>query len=94
MQSTNFIYCHDVFPTIGQSEWTLNTTQLYKHLEPPNAKWTPHTITTGAKDAVREHLTKEWERLKISKSKVNTLLKHIHQIAIKYLTNLVLNKKI
>jgi hypothetical protein len=51
------------------------------------------TITAGVKGAIHEHSINKLTKLKISKSNIKSLMKHIHQNAIKYLTYLVLNKR-
>ena len=51
------------------------------------------TITTGVRGAIHEQSIKDLEKLKTPKSEIQTLMKHLHQIAIKYLTYLILNKR-
>ena len=51
------------------------------------------TITTGLRGAVHEQPIKELENLKIPKREIKILMKQLHQIAIKYLTYLILNKR-
>jgi hypothetical protein len=50
------------------------------------------TITTGVRGAIHEQPFKDLGKLNIPKSKIKILMKHLHQIAIKYLTHLILNK--
>ena len=51
------------------------------------------TITTGVRGAIHEHAITKLANLKIPKSSIKTLMKDLHQNAIKYLTYLVLNKR-
>ena len=50
------------------------------------------TITAGVRGPIHEHSIDQLNKLKISKSIIKTLMKNLHQNAIKYLTYLVLNK--
>ena len=52
------------------------------------------TTITGVRGAIHKQPIKELEKLKIPKSKIKTLMKHLHQIGIIYLTYLILNKEI
>ena len=49
-------------------------------------------IAAGVRGVVHEHSINELANLKIPKSNITTLMKNIHQNAIKYLTYLVLNR--
>ena len=51
------------------------------------------TITAGVRGAIHEHSIDKLSNLKIPKNSIKTLMKNIHQNAIKYLTYLVLNKR-
>ena len=51
------------------------------------------TITIGIRGANYEQPIKDLERFKILETKIKSLMKQIHQIAIKYLTYLILNKR-
>ena len=49
-------------------------------------------ITVGVRGDIHEQSINKLTNLKISKSSIKTLIKNIHQNAIKYLTYLFLNK--
>ena len=49
-------------------------------------------IAAGVRGVVREHSVNELANLKNPKSNIKTLMKNVHQNAIKYLTYFVLNK--
>jgi hypothetical protein len=51
------------------------------------------TITAGVKGAIHEHSIEKLTKLKIPKHNIKSLMKKIHENAIKYLTYLVLNKR-
>jgi hypothetical protein len=51
------------------------------------------TITAGVKGAIHEHSIEKLTKLKIPKHHIKSLMKKIHENAIKYLTYLVLNKR-
>ena len=68
----------------------LNTTHSYKHLEQPASK---SAIKARVRGAIHEQPIKDLEKLKTPKNKIKTLMKQLHQIAIKYLTYLMLNKR-
>ena len=55
----------------------------------------PITITTCVRGSIHKQLLKELEKLKNTQNRdsLTTLMKHLHQIAIKYLTYLVLNTR-
>ena len=50
------------------------------------------TITVGVRGAIHEHSIEKLN-LKIPKTSVKTLMRNLHQNAIKYLTYLILNKR-
>ena len=47
----------------------------------------------GVRDIIHKHSLRGLKNLKIPLSKVKRLMKHIHQVVIKYLTYLILNKQ-
>ena len=51
------------------------------------------TITVGVRGDIHEQTMDKLSNLKIPKTSIKTLMKEIHQNAIKYLTYLVINKR-
>ena len=51
------------------------------------------TINAGVRGAIHEHSIDQLSKLKIPQSSIKTLVKDLHQNAIKHLTYLVLNKR-
>ena len=51
------------------------------------------TIIASVRGVIREQIIKELEQLYVPKNEVRALVKQLHQIVIKYLTYLILNKK-
>jgi hypothetical protein len=51
------------------------------------------TITAGVRGAIHGHSIEKLTKLKIPKHNIKSLMKKIHENAIKYLTYLVLNKR-
>jgi hypothetical protein len=58
-----------------------------------NKGWKTNPLTAGVRGAIHEYSIDQLKQLKIPKNSIKTLMKNIHQIAIKYLTYLVLNKR-
>ena len=94
VQFIEFTYCHDRF--LKQA-----VTQKHNKYDPltntiQNNGWTTNpliTITAGVRGAIHEHSIDKLKQLKIPNSSIKTLMKDIHQNAIKYPTYLVLNKR-
>lgn len=66
------------------------------HPKPQNKCWNDNplmTITVGVRGAILESPMQALKSLKIPPHKIKKLMKHIHQISMKYLTYLVLNKR-
>ena len=94
LQFIEFTYCHDKFPNTTQKEKTEKYNPLIQTLR--TAGWKVKgliTITTRVRGAIHERPIKELENLKIPKREIKILMKQLHQIAIKYLTYLILNKR-
>ena len=51
------------------------------------------TVTAGVRGAIHENSIEQLIKLKVPKTYTKTLMKNIHQNAIKYRTYLVLNKR-
>ena len=51
------------------------------------------TITAGVRGGIHEHSIEQLDKLELPKSSIKSLMKNIHQNAIKYLTYLILNKR-
>ena len=59
-----------------------------------DGKSTPlNTVTARVRGVIHERSIDQLNKLKIPKPSIKTLMKNIHQNAIKYLTYLILNKK-
>ena len=89
VQFIEFTYYHDRFPDQA-------LTHKHNKYEPLiNAIQTNPliTITAGVRWAIHEHSINKLAHLKIPKTTIKTLMKNIHQNAIKYFTYLVLNKR-
>jgi hypothetical protein len=95
VQFIKFTYCHDRSP-----EQAL----MYKHIKYDSLINTIHNnegkanpiiiiITVGGRGAVHKYSIDKLTRFKVPKTDIQTLMKCIHQNAIKYLTYLVLNKR-
>jgi hypothetical protein len=63
------------------------------HKKPSHTNTLVITITAGVRGAIHEHFIDQLTKLKIPKNNIKTLMKKIHENAIKYLTYLVLNKR-
>ena len=53
----------------------------------------PHDYHCRVQGVIHEHSIEQLDKLKLPKSSIKSLIKIIHQNAIKYLTYLVLNKR-
>ena len=94
IQFIEFTYCHDRFPNTTHSEKTTKYNPLIKTLRAAGWQVNPLiTITAGVRGAIHEQSIEDPEKLKIPKSKIKILMKHLHEIAIKYLTYLIINKR-
>ena len=94
IQFIEFTTCHDKFPNTAHKEKIEKYNPLIQTLRTVGWQVNPLiTITTGVRGAIYEQPIKELEKLKIPKREIETLMKQLHQIAIKYLTYLILNKR-
>jgi hypothetical protein len=94
IQFIEFTYCHDKFSNTAHCEKIAKYNPLI-HIFITTA-WQVNsliTITTSVRGATQEKPIKYLEKLKVHKNEIKTLMKHLHQIAIKYLTYLTLNKR-
>ena len=89
-----FTYCHDIFPNTAHNEKTAKYNSLVQTLKIVGWQVNPLiTIIAGVRGAIHEQTIKKLEKLKIAKNEIKRLMEHLHQIAIKYLTYLMLNKR-
>jgi hypothetical protein len=94
VQFIEFTYCHDRFPEQACTHKHTKYDPLITTLRANGWKTNPLiTITTGVRGAIHENSIEQLTNLKIPKPHIKTLMKNIHQNAIKYLTYLVLNKR-
>ena len=94
IQFIEFTYCHDKFPEQALTHKHTKYDPLISSIQNIGWKTNPLiTITYGVRGAIHEHSINKLTDLKIPKSRIKTLMKDIHQNAIKYLTYLVLNKR-
>ena len=94
MQFIEFTYCHDRFPEQALSHKHTKYDPLINAIGNKGWKMNPLvTITAGVRGAIHEHSIVKLADLEIPKTNIETLMKNIHQNAIKYLTYLVLNKR-
>ena len=94
IQFIEFTYYHDKFPeqTITQKHDKYDS--LINAIRNKWWKMKPHiTITSWVRGAIHEQSIAKLDGLKIPKSSIKSLMKNLHQNAIKYLTYLVLNKR-
>ena len=74
--------------------WTAKYNPLIQAIKAVGWKVNPLvTITAGVRGSIHEQPIKELEKLKIPKREIKILMQQLHQIAIKYLTYLILNKR-
>ena len=89
-----FTYCHDRFLDQALSHKHNKYDPLINTVQKQGWQTNPLiTITAGVGGAIHEHSINKLANLKIPKTNIKTLMKNIHQNAIKYLTYLVLNKR-
>ena len=86
-----FTYCHDKFPNTAQIEKATKYNPLIQALRIMEWQVNPLiTITTDVRGAIHEQSI---QRIRLTQKtpqkEVGTLMKQIHQIAIKYLTYLI-----
>ena len=94
IQFINFTYCHDKFPKQALSQKHTKYDPLINAIGNKGWKTNPLiTITAGVRGAIHEKSIEKLVDLDIPKTSIKTLMKNIHQNAIKYLTYLVLNKR-
>jgi hypothetical protein len=94
IQFIEFTYCHDIFPKQTLTQKHTKYDPLISNIKNQGWKTNPLiTITTGVQGAIHEQSIDKLANLKISKYNIKTLMKNIHQNAIKYLTYLVLNNR-
>ena len=94
VQLIEFTYCHDKFPDQAHTHEHAKYDPLTENIR--NQEWKTNlliTIIAGVRGAIHEHSINKLSNLKIPKTSIKTLMKNIHQNAIKYLTYLVLNKR-
>jgi hypothetical protein len=92
IQFIEFTYCHDRFPEQAYTHKHTKYDPLITTLR--NNGWRANpliTITAGVRGAIHENSIEQLSNLKIPKTHIKTLMKNIHQNAIKYLTYLVMN---
>ena len=94
VQFIEFTYCHDKFPEQARTHKHNKYDPLITMIKNNGWKTNPLiTITAGVRGAIHEHSIEQLTSLHIPKTHIKTLMKNIHQNAIKYLTYLVLNKR-
>ena len=95
IQFIGFTYCNDVFPHATYNEKIAKYNPLIPSLK--SIVWQVNpliTITYGYRGFNRdEQPIKDLGKLKILKNDTKRLVKHLLQIAIKYLTDLIINKR-
>ena len=93
-QFIEFTYCHDRFPEQALTQKHTKYDPLINAIQNKGWKTNPLiTITAEVRGAIHEQAITRLTNLKIPKTSLKTLMKNIHQNAIKYLTYLVLNKR-
>jgi hypothetical protein len=94
IQFIEFTYCHDRFPGEALTHKHTKYDPLINTIQSKGWKVNPLiTITAGVRGAIHEHSIEKLTKLKIPKHNIKSLMKKIHENAIKYLTYLVLNKR-
>ena len=94
IQFIQFTYCHDRFLEQALTHKHNKYDPLINTIQNQGWKINPLiTITTGVRGAIHEHSIDQLIKLKIPQNNIKTLMKKIHENAIKYLTYLVLNKR-
>ena len=94
IQFIEFTYIHDRFPAKELTQKHAKYDPLINAIQNKGWKRIPLiTITTGVRGAIHKQSIKKLVDLKISKSNIKTLMKNLHQNAIKFLIYLVLNKR-
>ena len=90
-----FTYRHDKFPEQALTQKHAKYDPLINAIRNKGWKRTPFSlaITVRVRGVVHEQSIEKLVDLKIPKTNIKTLMKNIHQNAIKYLTYLVLNKR-
>jgi hypothetical protein len=94
IQFIEFTYCHDRFLEQAITQKHAKYDPLINDIQRKGWKENPLiTITAWVRGAIHEQSIKKLEHLNIPKTSIKSLMKNIHQNAIKYLTYLVLNKR-
>ena len=94
VQFIEFTYCHDRFPEQACTHKHDKYDPLITTLRANGWNTNPLiTITARVRGAIHEHPIEQLTNLKIPKTHIKTLMKNIHQNAIKNLTYMVLNKR-
>jgi hypothetical protein len=94
VQFIKFTYCHNKFPEQARTHKHTKYDPLITTLQNNGWKTKPLiTITAGVRGAIHENFIEQITNLKVPKTHINTLMKNIHQNAIKYLPYMVLNKR-
>jgi len=87
-------YCHDSFPDQALTHKHTKYDPLINTIQNNGWKTNPLiTITAGVRGDMHEHSISKPTNLNIPKQTIKTLMKNIHQNAIKYLIYLILNKR-
>ena len=94
VQLIEFTYCHNRFQEQALTHKPTKYDPLFSTIQNKGWKTNPSiTITAGVRGAIHEHSIDQLNKMKISKANIKTLMKSIHQNAIKYLAYLVLNTR-
>ena len=94
VQFIEFTYYHDRFPEQARTHKHTKYDPLIRNIQNNGWKTNPLiTITARVRGAIHEHSIEQLYKRKLPKSSINTLMKNLHQNAIKYLTYIVLNKR-
>ena len=94
IQFIEFTYYHDIFPEQALTHKHAKYDPPINNIRSKGWNTTPLlTITAGLRGAIHKQSINNLVNLKIPKANIKTLMKDIHQNAIKYLTFFVLNKR-
>jgi hypothetical protein len=94
IQFIKFTYCHNRFPKQAITQKHAKYDPLINAIRNKQWKTKPLiTITTGVKKAIHEQSIENLADLNITKSSIKSLMKNLHQNAIKYLIYLILNER-
>ena len=94
IQFIEFTYCHDRFLEEALTHKHTKYDPLINTIQNKGWKVNPLiTITAGVRGTIHKHSMDQLTKLKIPKNNIKTLMKKIHENAIKYLIYIVLNKR-